>query len=71
MPGAHQVAGEDALELEAVEAARIGAVVRDRAADQRLHQKQQRHDDEELHQRALAGAGLARQQVRVDVMAAS
>ena len=67
MPGAHQVAREDPLQLEAVEAAGIGAVVRHRAADQRLHQEQQRHDHEELHQRALARAGLTRHEMRVDV----
>ena len=70
MPGAQQVAREDAFQLEAVEAARIGAVMRDRAADQRLHQEQQRHHDEELHQRALAATGLPRDHLRMHVMAA-
>ena len=70
MPGAHQVAGEDALQIEAVKAARIGAVMGHRAAYQRLRQQQQRHDHKELHQRVLAPAGLSRQQVRVHMVAA-
>ncbi|CAM5233151.1 hypothetical protein RLIN73S_04182 [Rhodanobacter lindaniclasticus] len=59
MPGAHQVAGENVLQLETVEAARIGAIVRGRSTHQGLEQEQQRHHHEELHQRALARAGLA------------
>ena len=70
MPGAHQIARKNALQIEAIKAARIGTIMSNCAAHQRLRQQQQRHDHEEFHQRVLAPAGLPRQQVRVEVMAA-
>src|SRR3546814_8104545 len=58
MPGPQQIAGEDRLQLESVEAAGVCAIVRDRTTDQGLHQKQCRDHHEKLQQRLLPGAGL-------------
>ena len=48
----------ECFQVEAVEAARLGAIVRDGAADQGLREEQQRDHHQELHQRALPCAGL-------------
>ncbi len=64
MPGAHQVAGKNFGQAEAVEAAGIGAIVCRRATYQGLHQKQHSHHHEVLHQCALPRAGVPRQPLR-------
>ena len=69
MPGAHQVAGKDALELKTVEAARVRAVVAHRATHEGLRQKQQCHDDEEFDERVLPWTGAPGQQLGLDVVA--
>ena len=71
MPGTHQIARKDVLELEAVETARVCAIVRGSAAHQGLEQKHQRNDDIELDQRALTGTGFAGLRVGADHMAAT
>ena len=54
VPGAQQVVGEPAREVEAVEGARLDAVVGERAAGERLEQEQQRDDREVEADRPLA-----------------
>ena len=71
MPGAHQVARKDVLELEAVETRGVGAIVRGGAAHQGLEQKHQRDEDIELEQRALTGTGIAWLRVGAHRMAAT
>src|SRR5690606_21903350 len=71
VPGAQQVAREYLRQVEAVEIARLGPVVRQRAADQGLAEEQHRDDDEELDERLLAVGRLARNRARMDVPAAA
>ena len=47
VPGAHEVVGQPAGEVEPEEAAEIGAVVLTGGADERLDQEQHRHHEEE------------------------
>ena len=47
VPGADQVVGEDLGDVDAEEAAELGAVVLGHAADQGLEQEQRRHHEEE------------------------
>ena len=54
MPDAQQVARNSRRQVDAVEAAGLGAVVRDPAADQRLHEEQQRGDHHEFQRGAPA-----------------
>src|SRR6185437_12725180 len=70
MPDAKQVAGKNAIQLEAVKAAWIGTVVCDPAADQRLDQEQQRYHDKELDQRALARTRVSGNHLRVHMVTA-
>src|SRR5262245_12083646 len=53
MPGAQQVAGQESGEVDAIEAAGIGAVMRDTTANQRLAEEQQGGDCHEFQGRAL------------------
>src|SRR5215813_9134107 len=53
MPGAQQVAGQEPGQIDAVEAPRIGSVMRDATADQRLAEEQQGSDRHEFQGRAL------------------
>src|SRR6516225_9324771 len=53
MPGAQQVAGQEPGQIDAVEAPRIGSVMRDTAADQRLAEEQQGGDSHEFQGRTL------------------
>ena len=70
VPGAHQVVGEDAREVEAEEAADVGPVVLARRPDERLDQEQRRHHEEEpgagaLRRREGDIAGRAERQRRL------
>src|SRR5215469_11125440 len=53
MPGAQQVAGQELGEVDAIEAAGIGAVMRDTAADQSLTEEQKGGDGHKFQGRAL------------------
>jgi len=53
-----------------MEVVRLDAVVGECAADQRLHEEQQRDRHEELHERALPGTGLPRDDLWMHMVAA-
>src|SRR5215469_10573857 len=53
MPGAQKVAGQEACQIDAIEAPRIGTVMRDTTADQRLAEEQQGGDGHEFQGRTL------------------
>src|SRR5215469_14067451 len=56
MPGAQQVARQEPGQIDAVEVARIGAVMRDTAADQSLPEEQKGSDAHEFQGRTLSVA---------------
>ena len=62
MPGAQQVAGQELRQIDAVEAAGIGAVMGDAAADERLPEEQKRGDRHEFERRALRVAYVGMRQ---------
>ena len=61
--------GKTVGQVEAVEARRLDAEVRQRPAHQRLHQEEKRDDHEVLERGPLAGRRLAGQELRMDVPA--
>jgi hypothetical protein len=56
MPGPQEVAGEEALEGEAVEGSGVGTIVGHGATHQHLTKQQQSDDDKEFDQRFLPQA---------------
>ena len=60
VPGAEQVAREHSRQVEAIEVAGLGTIVRDRAADQHLREEEQAGDHHELHRGGLGRRDLRR-----------
>ena len=69
VPGAGEVAGQEPGDVQPVKAARIGAIVRRRTAQQGLHQEQHGDQGKVLEGGQLAGREVARQHLRMHLIA--
>ena len=71
MPGAEDIAGKKSGEVQPVKGSRIGPVMRRRASDEDLGEKEKDRHDEKFYGRPLAFRRPSRQELRMEVLSRS